>query len=272
MKRTHLPLNALRVFEVAARHLSFTRAADELAVTPAAVGQQIRALEETLGVVLFRRLTRNLELTHEAQQALPALQQAFLAFEEAVRQMQAGQSSRVLSIAAPRALVAKWLAARLADYGRLNPDLRFSIAAHEAGEMDFTQANIDLAVHFGGEPQAEGIHGRTLGVERLLTVAAPGQGPGMGTDAPCIAHPLDPETLCAQSALTVADAGLAIDAAAAGLGKTRVPALLAAADLAAGRIAALDAGEPAAGAWWLTAPTPQWRQAKVRALVAFLIS
>ena len=268
MKRTHLPLNALRVFEAAARHLSFTRAADELAVTPAAVGQQIRALEETLGVVLFRRLTRNLELTHEAEQALPALQQGFLAFEEAVRVLQAGQSSRVLSIAAPRALVAKWLTARLAEYGRQNPDLRFSIAAHEDGEMDFTQANHDLAIHFGGEPQAEGIHGRTLGDERLIMVASPGTGP----DAPCIAHPLDPETLCVESALTVADPGLAIDAAAAGLGKTRVPALLAAADLASGRIVALDAGEPAAGAWWLTAPTPQWRQAKVRALVAFLIS
>ena len=135
MKRTHLPLNALRVFDAAARHLSFTRAADELAVTPAAVGQQIRALEEALGVVLFRRLTRNLELTHEAEQALPALQQGFLAFEEAVRVMQAGQSSRVLSIAAPRALVAKWLTARLADYGRQNPDLRFSIAAARQHEI-----------------------------------------------------------------------------------------------------------------------------------------
>ena len=267
MKRTHLPLNALRVFEAAARHLSFTRAADELAVTPAAVGQQIRALEHTLGVVLFRRLTRNLELTHEAEQALPALQQGFLAFEEAVRVMQAGQSSRVLSIAAPRALVAKWLATRIADYGRLNPDLRFSISAHDDGEVDFTQANLDLALHFGGEPQAEGIHGRTLGEERLITVAAP----GMDLAAPCIAHPLDPETPCVESGLTVADAGLAIDAAAAGLGKTRVPALLAAADLAAGRIIALDDGEAMAAAWWLTAPTPQWRQAKVRALVAFLI-
>lgn len=267
MKRTHLPLNALRVFEAAARHLSFTRAADELAVTPAAVGQQIRALEETLGVVLFRRLTRNLELTPEAEQSLPALLQGFLAFEEAVRQMQAGQSSRVLSIAAPRALMAKWLTARLAEYGRQNPDLRFSISAHEGGEIDFTQANLDLALSFGGEPKAEGIHGRTLGEERLITVAAPEK----AADAPCIAHPLDPETLCVESALTVADAGLAIDAAAAGLGKTRVPALLAAADLAAGRIIALDDGEAMAGAWWLTAPTPQWRQAKVRALVAFLI-
>src|SRR6201996_7089174 len=65
MKRTHLPLNGLRVLDAAARHLSFTRAADELAVTPAAVGQQIRALEDTLGVVLFRRTTRGLELTPE---------------------------------------------------------------------------------------------------------------------------------------------------------------------------------------------------------------
>ena len=272
MKRTHLPMNAMRVFEAAARHLSFTRAADELAVTPAAVGQQIRALEETLGVVLFRRLTRNLELTHEAEQALPALQQGFLAFEEAVRVMQAGQSSRVLSIAAPRALVAKWLTARLADYGRQHPELRFSIAAHEDGEMDFTQANHDLAIHFGGEPQAEGIHGRTMGDELLITVAALSTGPDAPNILSCIAHPLDPETPCVESALTVADPGLAIDAAAAGLGKTRVPALLAAADLASGRIIALDAGVPAAGAWWLTAPTPQWRQAKVRALVAFLIS
>jgi LysR family glycine cleavage system transcriptional activator len=266
MKRTHLPLNALRVFEAAARHLSFTRAADELAVTPAAVGQQIRALEETLGVVLFRRLTRNLELTPEAAQALPVLQQGFLAFEDAVRLAQAGQSSRVLSLAAPRALVAKWLAARLADYGRLHPDLRFSIITHEQGEVDFAQANLDLAFHFGGEPQAEGIHGRTLGQERLISVAMP----GTAADAPCIAHPLDPDTPCIESALTLADAGLAIDAAAAGLGRTRVPALLAASDLAAGRIAALDDGVPAAGTWWLTAPTPQWRQAKVRALVAFL--
>ena len=67
MKRTHLPLNALRVFDAAARHLSFTRAADELAVTPAAVGQQIRALEDMLGVVLFRRTSKGLELTDEAQ-------------------------------------------------------------------------------------------------------------------------------------------------------------------------------------------------------------
>ena len=73
MKRTHLPLNALRVFDAAARHLSFTRAADELAVTPAAVGQQIRALEDMLGVVLFRRTSKGLELAEEASAGLELL-------------------------------------------------------------------------------------------------------------------------------------------------------------------------------------------------------
>jgi LysR family glycine cleavage system transcriptional activator len=102
MKRTHLPLNGLRVLDAAARHLSFTRAADELAVTPAAVGQQIRALEDTLGVVLFRRTTKGLELTPEGEAGLDALRQGFLQFEEAVRAMQAGQSSKSLTIAARR--------------------------------------------------------------------------------------------------------------------------------------------------------------------------
>ena len=113
MKRTHLPLNGLRVLDAAARHLSFTRAADELAVTPAAVGQQIRALEDTLGVVLFRRTPKGLELTGEGEAGLVELRRAFLSFEEAVRAMQAGQSSKSLTIAAPRDLTAKWLLARL---------------------------------------------------------------------------------------------------------------------------------------------------------------
>src|SRR5260370_21017383 len=94
MKRTHLPLNALRVFDAAARHLSFTRAADELAVTPAAVGQQIRALEDTLGAVLFRRTTKGLELTPEGEAGLAALRAGVLQFEEAVRAMQAGETAQ----------------------------------------------------------------------------------------------------------------------------------------------------------------------------------
>jgi LysR family glycine cleavage system transcriptional activator len=263
MKRTHLPLNALRVFDAAARHLSFTKAADELAVTPAAVGQQIRALEDTLGVVLFKRMTRNLELTPEAERSLPALRAGFRQFEESVRILQDGQGSRCLTIAAPRDFTAKWLGARLANYAKVNPDIRFVIAGID-GVPDFTQANLDLAIVFSGEPTAEGIHGRTLAVETLVLVGAPGATAALAR----IAHPADPEA----PGLTVADAGLAIDAAALGLGIARVPATLAAADLAAGRIVVLGDAEPTPHAWWLVAPTPQWRQAKVRAMVEFLLA
>lgn len=263
MKRTHLPLNALRVFDAAARHLSFTKAADELAVTPAAVGQQIRALEDTLGVVLFKRMTRNLELTPEAERSLPALRAGFLQFEESVRILQDAQGSKVLTIAAPRDFTTKWLTVRLAAYASANPEIRFVLAASE-GSPDFTQANLDLAVVYGGEPTEEGIHGRTLGAETLVIVGAPGAPDGL----PRIAHPGDPQA----PGLTVADAGLALDTAAAGLGVACVPATLAAADIAAGRVVAIGECENTGHAYWLTAPTPQWRQAKVRAIVDFLLA
>ncbi len=265
MKRTHLPLNALRVFDAAARHLSFTKAADELAVTPAAVGQQIRALEDTLGVVLFRRMTRNLELTPEAERALPSLRAGFLQFEESVRILQDAQGSKVLTIAAPRDFTAKWLAPRLAGYAAANPDMRFVLASHD-GTVDFTQANLDLAIVFVKEPEDEGIHGKPLGPETLVIVGAPG-----GAATARIAHPDDPADGDV-GALTVADAGLAIDAAALGLGQARVPATLAAADIAARRVMVIGEPEPEPRSYWLIAPTPQWRQAKVRALVEYLIA
>jgi len=116
VKRTHLPLNALRVYDAAARHLSFTRAADELAVTPAAVGQQIRALEDHLGVVLFRRTSKGLELTPEGGSGLDPLREGFLRFEESVQAMQAGQASDRYTIAAPREFYAEWLSTRLAEF------------------------------------------------------------------------------------------------------------------------------------------------------------
>jgi len=259
VKRTHLPLNGLRVLDAAARHLSFTRAADELAVTPAAVGQQIRALEDTLGVVLFRRTTRGLELTPEAEAGLGPLRDGFLQFEEATRAMQAGQSSKSLTIAAPRDFTERWLMARLAAIARADPDLRFVLLPADggaSGEVDFTQANLDLAVRWSEGP---GEHeGEAIESEGMVTVAAPGGGAdgAIGWDGGT-----------ADLGIQVADAGLAIDAAAAGLGRATVPQLLAEADLASGRVVQMGAAQPSRIGYWLVAPTPQWRQKKVRALV-----
>jgi LysR family transcriptional regulator, glycine cleavage system transcriptional activator len=252
----------MRVFDAAARHLSFTRAADELAVTPAAVGQQIRALEDVLGVVLFRRTPKGLELTPEAEAGLDGLRAGFLQFEESVRAMQAGQSSHSLTIAAPRDFTAKWLAPRLARYGRTDPDLRFVLVAADSG-IDFTEANLDLAIAFGGGP---GEHEGTMLADGAMVVVA---APDGGGDT-LIAWPgceADEET---GASLRVADAGLAIDAAAQGFGRACVPVMLAEADIAAGRVRALDNAKPSKKAYWLIAPLPQWRQKKVKALVEAL--
>jgi LysR family transcriptional regulator, glycine cleavage system transcriptional activator len=259
MKRTHLPLNALRVFDAAARHLSFTRAADELAVTPAAVGQQIRALEDVLGVVLFRRTSKGLELTEEAAAGLEALRSGFLHFEDAVQAMQAGQSSHVYTIAAPREFFAAWLAPRLAAFRGENPQVRYVLVD---GEMtDFTEANLDLAVRWTEGPgELEGV---PLGAAEQVVV---GEGDWIG-------WPGDPAPAGEGEeppAIIVGNAGQALSAALSGLGKARVPALLAREMHPTGRTAPIGEAEPSRRSYWLVAPPPQWRQKKVRALVAAL--
>ncbi len=264
MKRTHLPLNALRVLDAAARHLSFTRAADELAVTPAAVGQQIRALEDMLGVVLFRRTSRGLELTEEAQAGLEALRTGFLHFEDAVQAMQAGQSSHVYAIAAPRDFFAAWLAPRLAAYRATNPDVRYRLISDETA--DFTEANLDLAVRWTDGPGD--LEGVMLGEAALVSVAVEDS----ASDS-WIAWPGDPDPGGqgeGEVPLMMGDAGQAFSAAAAGMGRTRIPALLAKNWEPLGRKISFGPPESCRRGYWLVAPLPQWRQKKVKELVAFL--
>ncbi|WP_353203137.1 LysR family transcriptional regulator [Sphingomonas sp.] len=261
MKRTHLPLNGMRVLDAAARHLSFTRAADELAVTPAAVGQQIRALEDTLGVVLFRRTTKGLELTPEGESGLAALRQGFWQFEEAVRAMQAGQTSKSLTIAAPRDLTEKWLMPRLAEIARGDGELRFVLISAD-DTIDFTEANLDLAIRWGDGP---GEHeGEAIESAGMITVQRPGGGADTRISWPGC---LNDEAV---SLVRVGDAGLALDAAAEGLGRATVPELLAASDIASGRLVSIGEAKPYRLGYWLVAPLPQWRQKKVKALVAAL--
>jgi LysR family glycine cleavage system transcriptional activator len=272
MKRTHLPLNGLRVLDAAARHLSFTRAADELAVTPAAVGQQIRALEDLLGVVLFRRTTKGLVLTDEAAAGLDAIREGFLRFEEGVQAMQAGQSSHVYTVACPRDFFAAWLSPRLAAFRLANPGLRFALVGSD-GDLDFTEANLNLAVRWAEGPGD--LEGLALGEPLMQIVAAP----GAGEDAPWIAWPGDPvpegpgsDGVPRETQFSVGDGGTAISAAAAGLGKARVPLMLAQSAIASGKVVPLGAPDRCRRSYWLVAPTPQWRQKKVKALVAALLA
>jgi len=273
MKRTHLPLNALRVFDAAARHLSFTRAADELAVTPAAVGQQIRALEDLLGVVLFRRTPKGLELTDEAQAGLDSLRSGFLQFEEAVRAMQQGQSSYRLTIACPRDLAAKWLNPRLIRFAAANPEIRYALVSGD-GDIDFTEANLDCAIRLTEGPGD--LEGVLIGSAEFVCVAAPDYAgdqritwPGCSRDQ-ARAVPGNGDNDPDAAIIHVPDAGLGIEAAVAGFGIVSVPALLAERDLAERRLVLRGDPRTARRGYWLVAPLPQWRQKKVKALVTAL--
>lgn len=259
MKRTHLPLNALRVYDAAARHLSFTRAADELAVTPAAVGQQIRALEDHLGTVLFRRTSKGLELTEEGAAGLESLREGFLKFEESVQAMQAGQASDRFTIAVPREFYAQWLAPRLASYAAEQPHARFTFVADE--HADFTEANLDCAIRLADGPgDLEGVE---LAPATRVTVSAPGAPERWISWGPALPDGVEAHIL-------VSNAGQALSSALAGLGRTRLPELLVAEAMADGRLEALEGPTPGKRSYWLVAPLPQWRQKKVKELVAFL--
>ena len=141
-------LNALRAFEAVARHLSLTRAAEELHVTPAAVSHQIRALEADLGVTLLRRVRRDFRLTDAAQAGLPPLREAFDLLGEAVELMREGRSDRLLTISVLPSFAATWLVPRLSDFQALHPELDVLLDTTDR-LIDPRREAIDLAIRFG---------------------------------------------------------------------------------------------------------------------------
>ena len=148
MSRPLPPLNSLRAFEAAARHLSFTKAAEELHVTPAAVSQQIKLLEEHCGTKLFRRLTRALMLTDAGQAALPPLREGFDKMMEAVGSMRAHDRSGILTVSVPPSFGAKWLVQRLDRLNAAHPEYDVRIEATDA-LADFSDTGVDIALRYG---------------------------------------------------------------------------------------------------------------------------
>jgi LysR family glycine cleavage system transcriptional activator len=122
------PLNALRAFEAAARHLSFKKAARELHVTAGAVSHQVKLLEDHLGVALFRRLTRALELTAEAQAMLPKVREGLESLAEAVERLRARDELCALTVMAPPNFSARWLVPRLSRFIDTHPNLDLHVA------------------------------------------------------------------------------------------------------------------------------------------------
>jgi LysR family transcriptional regulator, glycine cleavage system transcriptional activator len=156
------PLTAIRYFECAARFLSFTKAAHELNVTHSAISHQIRALEESLGVPLFRRLNRSLVLTEAGQIFLKPVREAFDKLNEATRLVRVRDGAGPLTVTTMPSFAAKWLVPRLRRFQERHPDIDVRISATEQ-LVDFTRDDVDVALRYG-----RGVWGG-LTVEKLLS-------------------------------------------------------------------------------------------------------
>ncbi len=148
MPRSLPPLTALRAFEAAARLSSFTRAARELHVTPAAVSHQIRGLEKFLGVTLFRRTTRRLELTEQGRVAAELFREGFEKLARGVNQLRADQTGASLTLSVTTAFATRWLVPRLGRFARRCPGIDLQLRAGTQ-PVDFDHDDIDVAVRIG---------------------------------------------------------------------------------------------------------------------------
>ena len=259
----HLPpLSALRAFEAAARMMSFSKAADELNVTPAAISHQIHALEQDLGVSLFRRLNRAIELTASARVLLPGLSDAFAGIQASVRRLRAHNDTGTLNVTVSPSFAAKWLVLRLHRFQERYPQIDVRISASDE-IVDLTRGDFDVAIRYGSG-RYPGLDVELLLKNEVFPACSPqllASGPPLRSPDDLRHHALihdqaverDPlvptwpmwlraagvKDVSATSGLSFSGSHLALDAAIAGHGVVLAYSTIAAADLAAGRLVRL---------------------------------
>ena len=167
-------LNALRAFEASARHQSFSLAAEELHVTPAAVGQLVRTLEDTVGYPLFQRSGNRragLILTESALRALPDIQAGFDRLSMGMTRLREGATDGVLNVTLSPALAAKWLLPRIEDFQNRWPDIDIRLHTY-LKLLDFNTQAIDIGIRYGSG-QWEGVESELLMSEDVFPVCSP---------------------------------------------------------------------------------------------------
>ena len=182
------PLNAVRAFEVTARHLNYRTAADELCVTPGAVGQHVRSLEGHLGVKLFVRLSGALALTVVGRAYADSIRASLLQLARATEEV---TGKRIITVWAPPSLATRWLGPRLNILRAAHENAELRICA-DIAEADITQADIDLVIEH--RPGPRGASSLKLFDEALYPVCSPELFEGLG-------HPADPAILLTQTLL-----------------------------------------------------------------------
>ncbi|HUC16559.1 MAG TPA: transcriptional regulator GcvA [Acetobacteraceae bacterium] len=148
MARRLPPLNTLPDFEAAARHLSFTKAAEELHVTHGAVSRQVKSLEDHLGLRLFRRMNRALRLTDEGQAYAQSVREMLDSLADATRRLSLPKEGRELTVSTTYSFTSGWLVPRLGRFRALHPDIDVRLQANEQ-ITDFARDNVDLAIRYG---------------------------------------------------------------------------------------------------------------------------
>ena len=196
------PLNALRVFEAAARHLSFKEAAAELHITQAAVSHQVKSLEEYLGVHLFRRSARGVQLTDAARACLPKLREGFDALASAVEMIRERGQEAELMITAPPVFTARWLMPRLADFSKREPKIELRVFGSSkmvdagalevgslVGDLDLRTESSEVQIHLGAGSYA-GYRADRLFPVAITLVANPELGRGLKRPEELASHTL----------------------------------------------------------------------------------
>ncbi len=247
-----LPLNALRVFEAVATRLSFGAAAEALHVTPAAVSQQIKSLEDYLQVPLFRRDGRQVQLTPEGEQLLPAVRRGLDELEAALQSVRQSRHAGSLNVSMLSSFLQKWLTPRLAELRTQHPELDLRIHT-SVDPVDFARTDFHAAVRLGAGGY-EGLHYEKLMDEWYIAVASPSvlqeHGP-LPDSGDLTRYPLlhgsdlhwpewfagDAGRLPAQRGAFIDDSVSLLSAAVEGLGYAIIRWTLAAGDLQAGRLA-----------------------------------
>lgn len=290
------PLKSLQAFEAAARWLSFSKAADELFVTPAAISQQIKQLEVYLGIPLFRRMTRAVQLTEEARTVLPLVTEGFDKLAEAVERLAHEEETGLLTVSSAPTFAIKWLVHHLTVFSTKYPDIDVRLDA-SLETRDFDRDGIDVSIRLGmGE--YPGLHVARIFGEEVSPVCSPEllRGPKPLIDLDDLKdHRLlhvDWGKLTAQSpdwSMWAQAAGLedldvtrgprfsvetmAIEAAINAKGVALVSQSAVAEDLKAGRlIKPFDLAVKTDVAYWLVCPHAHLRRAKVRVFCEWLLA
>ena len=289
MARQIPPLTALRAFEAAGRHLSFTKAADELHVTQAAISHQVKSLEKYLGLKLFRRLNRTLLLTDAGQLYLPPLTDAFEGITRATHRLRQHLGRARLTVSVLPSFAAGWLVPRLGRFRQRCPDVDLRIDPTNS-LTDFRRDDVELGILYG-RGNYPGLRTDRLMREEFFPVCSPRllEGPAPLRDPADLTHhtllhddmtvdwrtwllAAGVEGVDAERGITVTDSSMLLRAAIAGQGVALARSVLAADEIASGRLVRpFDVDVPAEYAYYLAYPEESADQSNVVAFREWIL-